>query len=79
MSPVGSVMCFVASCDTGLKLSRRASCWGGPFYFCVCHQSVSFGWGVHNAGSEEILPGQDLAICCQYCHMFVYENAVEGC
>lgn len=39
VSPVGSVMCFVASCDTGLKLSRRASCWGGPFT-SVCATSL---------------------------------------
>lgn len=39
VSPVGSVMCFAATCDTGQKLSRRAPCWGSSFT-SVCATSL---------------------------------------
>lgn len=39
VSPVGSVMCFAATCDAGQKLSRRAPCWGSSFT-SVCATSL---------------------------------------
>lgn len=74
MSPVGSVMCFAATCDTGQKFSRRA----GVVHLHLCVLPVYVLW-LGDAGSGEILPGQDLVIYWQYCHLFIYENAVEGC